>query len=184
MKYICKGAKFIQFIVWEWLPYMTSQKTNKLSTPCQKIARYKAFFFFLTVCLLVDSKDNPEHSDMTLLIHLTNSFLFWTVWCPKYRYIQLPSLHKMWQNVLQLNTNVQIVFDLFAPLTIFTVCINFFLRFESLQLVLLVAQWRPAKSTSLANFKGDYMSLFIDFCSTKQYITSLFASRISQQYLI
>lgn len=28
MKHISKGAKFIQGIVWEWLPYMPSQKTT------------------------------------------------------------------------------------------------------------------------------------------------------------
>lgn len=28
MKHISKGAKLIQGIVWEWLPYMPSQKTT------------------------------------------------------------------------------------------------------------------------------------------------------------
>jgi len=84
----------------------------------------RSFLFFFTACLLVYSKDILE-CQMTLFIFPSNiykhSTLFRIVWCSKYIFTATP------QNVLELITKVQIIFDLFfLPLSIFTVFFSFF----------------------------------------------------------
>lgn len=84
---------------------------------------FQIFHFFFYRMSFVYSEENPEHQ-MTSLI-------------PSTKYLQIfyllsgclmSTIHSPLHPQLQLNTNVQIIFDIFflAPLSIFTVCTGFF----------------------------------------------------------
>lgn len=132
----------------------------------------RSFLIFNRMSLRLQCEKIPE-CQMTFIFLIKYIQIFYSLSYWLMLKIHLPQPP---QNVLELNTNVQIIFDLFFSTIDHFQFLSAFSRVKSILFILFVAPWRPATSMFLVNFKEDYMSSITDICSTNLCIPSSFGT--------
>lgn len=129
------------------------------------------FSFFFTACLFVYSNSEYQMTLIILLIKYLRIFYTLSYWLMFKIYFPQSQ-----QNVVELNTIMQIILGLFSTIYHFHTFYRFFFRVRSMLFILIVAPWHPVTSMLLVSFKEAYMAFVTDICSVSLSIPSLFGT--------
>lgn len=135
-------------------------KNHKLVPGC--------FLIFFTACLFVYSNSEYQMTLIILLIKYSRIFYTLSYWLMFKIYFPQSQ-----QNVVELNTNMQIILGLFSTIYHFHTFYRVFFPVRSMLFILIVA---PVTSMLLVSFKEAYMASVTDICSVSLSIPSLFGT--------